>query len=91
MKLVVYTLNANGTIPDYIIDGGYLPYNNGGIWPQDLDLVGVALEDAEQPGFANKAALTAYIEDKNLEFKNPVTEEVIPVSTVVNGVWAKLG
>lgn len=91
MKLIVYTLNADGTIPEYVIDGGYLAWSNGGVWPQDFDMIGVATDDAEQTGFANKAALTAYIESKNFEFKDSRTNEITPVSTVVNDVWAKLG
>lgn len=91
MKLIVYKLNADGTIPSYIINGGYLAWNNNGISPQDWDLVGVATDDAQQEGFANKESLTAYVESKGLEFKDTMTEEIIPISIVVDSVWAKLG
>jgi len=90
MKLIKYTLTPEGTIPEYVTDGGYLPVENQNAWPQELDLVGVATNDAPQPGFANKAALTAYVESKGFEFKNPITDEIIPISTVVNIIWAKL-
>lgn len=30
MKLIRYTLNKDGTIPDFVIDGGYFPKPNGG-------------------------------------------------------------
>jgi len=91
MKLIKYTLTPEGTIPEYVVDGGYLAVSNGGASPQDWDLVGVANDDAPQVGFANKAALIAYIESKGFEFKNPITEEIITVSTFVDTIWEKLG
>lgn len=91
MKFIKYTLTAQGTIPEYVTDGGYLAVANGGASPQDLDLVGVATDDAPQTGFANKAALIAYIESKGFEFKNPITEDIITVSTFVDTFWEKLG
>jgi hypothetical protein len=91
MKLIKYTLNTNGTIPEYVTDGGYLAVANGGDSPRDLDLVGVANDDAPQTGFANEAALLAYAQEKNLTFTDPITEEVIPLETVVSSIWSKLG
>lgn len=90
MKIIVYTLNSNGTVPEYIIDGGYFSVANNNASPQDLDLVGIANDDAPQPGFVNKTALAAYIESKGLEFKDLYTKEIIPISTVVDTFWAKL-
>lgn len=91
MKLIKYTLNTNGTVPDYVIDGGYFAVANGGVSPKDWDLVGVANDDSFQTGFANEAALLAYAQEKNLVFKHPITEEVIPLETVVLSIWSKLG
>jgi hypothetical protein len=91
MKMIKYVLTSEGTIPEYVIDGGYLPWENNGIWPQNLDLVGVANDSATEYTFANKASLTAYVESKGFEFKNPITEESTPTSTVVNNLWEKLG
>jgi hypothetical protein len=91
MKLIVYTLNTDGTIPNYVIDGGYIPWGNGSTSPQDWDLVGVATDDAEQTGFVNEAALLAYVVSKGFEFKNPITEEVMAPETVVSSIWNKLG
>jgi hypothetical protein len=91
MKLIKYTLNTNGTIPEYVTDGGYFAVANGGASPRDWDLVGVANDDAPHTGFANEAALLAYAQEKNLTFKDPITEEVIPLETVVSSIWSKLG
>jgi len=91
MKLIKYTLNSNGTIPEYVTDGGYLAVVNDGASPRDWDLIGVANDDAPQTGFANEAALLAYAQSKNFEFKDPITEEIIPLETIVSSIWSKLG
>ena len=91
MKLVIYNLNADGTIPNYITDGGYFASANNNPSPQDLDLVGVATDDAPQAAIASEAALLAYCQSKNFTFKDPITEEVIPLETVVSSIWSKLG
>lgn len=90
MKLIVYTLTPEGTVPEYITDGGYLPSNNGGTSPQDLDLVGVATDEALQDGFADEASLLAYAQFKNFVFKVPHTEEITPLSEVINSIWNKV-
>ena len=91
MKLIKYTLNTNGTIPEYVTNGGYLAVANGDASPRDWDLVGVANDDAPQTGFANEAALLAYCQSKNFVFTDPITEEIIPLETVVSSIWSKLG
>ena len=90
MKMIKYVLTAEGTIPEYVTDGGYLAVANANSSPQDLDLVGVANDDAPQEGFANEAALLSYAEANYLEFKNPITEEIIPLETVISSIWSKL-
>ena len=90
MKMIKYTLNADGTIPDYVLDGGYLAVVNANPSPQDLDLIGVANDDAPQAGYANEAALLAYAEEKNIEVMNPITKEIIPLETVISTMWSKL-
>jgi hypothetical protein len=90
MKLIKYTLNSDGTIPSYVTDGGYLAVANASSSPQDLDLIGIANDDAPQEGFANEAALLSYVEENNLEFKDPITEEIIPLETIIASIWGKL-
>ena len=91
MKLIKYTLNANGTIPEYVTDGGYFPVANSGTSPQDYNLVGVSTDVATEESFADEVALLAYLQENNFEFKNPITEEIIPSETVVSDMWSKLG
>jgi len=38
-KIIKYNLEANGTIPTYIDDGGYYPKANENASPQDWDLI----------------------------------------------------
>jgi hypothetical protein len=89
MKLIKYTLTPEGTIPEYVTDGGYLAFENNNAWPQNLDLVGVANDDAPQEGFASKEALLAYLNENNLVYKDQITEEIILNQTIVDGFWAK--
>lgn len=90
MKIIKYTLTPEGTVPSYIIDGGYFPVLNNNVFPQNLDLIGIAIDDAPQIGFVNKTALLTYLNEKNIIFIVPFTEEVIPTQTIVNNIWAKL-
>ena len=53
----------------------------------DLKQVLVATEES----FADEVALLAYLQENNFEFKNPITEEIIPSETVVSDMWSKLG
>lgn len=49
-KVVIYTLNADGSVPDFVINGGHFAAANGNAAPQDLNLVGEVADDA--PGDA---------------------------------------
>ena len=89
--MIKYVLTPEGTIPEYVTDGGYLAWGNSGTWPQNLDLVGVANDSAIETSFANEAELLAYAQSKNFEFKNPMTDEITPLATVVSTLWSKLG
>jgi hypothetical protein len=89
MKLVIYTLNPDGTIPEYVIDGGHLPWFNNQPSPQDLDLVGLATDEAPQTSFATEADLLAYAESKEFVFTNPKTDEIIPLQNVILNIWQK--
>lgn len=91
MKMIKYTLNSDGTIPDYVVDGGYLAKSNGSASPQDYDLIGVATDAAPQTGYANEAALLQYAQDSEFVFTDPITEEITPLETVISSIWSKLG
>ena len=42
-KIIKYTLESDGTSPNYIGDGGYYPKPNGGSPPQDNDFIGATI------------------------------------------------
>jgi len=90
MKIVMYTLNVDGTIPEYIIDGGYLPSNNDKESPQDLNLIGLATDDAPNIGFANKEEVLEYVNQSNMTFIEPLTGEMISTESVVESIWNHL-
>ena len=90
MKIIKYTLKADGTIPDYVIDGGYLSASNSNTSPQDLDLVGVATDEASEVGFATEADLLEYAQDLDLHFTNSLTNEPVSLEIIVGQIWDKL-
>ena len=87
MKVIIYTLTPEGTIPNYVIDGGQFPVENNKDFPQNLDLVGAAMDNALEEGFSDEAALLGYVENKGFTFTDFITEEVIPLEIMVNRVW----
>ena len=87
MKVIIYTLTPEGTIPNYVIDGGQFPVENNKDFPQNLDLVGAAMDSALEIGFNDEAALLGYVENKGFTFTDSITEEVIPLEIMVNRVW----
>ena len=67
--IVEYTLEANGTVPTYIVDGGYFLKSNENNSPQDWDMVGHTVNDdvPESLTVLNKAALITRL--TNLSWK----------------------
>jgi hypothetical protein len=90
MKLIKYTLTLEGTIPEHIIEGGYLAISNNNVWPQNLTLVGVATDEALEESFADKSALLTYVNENNFVFKDIITKDVTPNGDIVDALWAKL-
>lgn len=44
-RVILYTLNQDGTIPDYVSNGGYFPIENVLSSPQDYNLLGICEEN----------------------------------------------
>ena len=68
--IVEYTLEANGTIPTYIADGGYFAKANDKASPQEWDMVGHTVNDDDVPDtlrVLDKAALITRL--TNLSWK----------------------
>lgn len=90
MKIVVYVLNEDGTIPEYIVDGGYLPTQNSNESPQDFDFVGIANDEAPQNGFSNINELIEYIESNDFPLMNPITEQTNSKEYIAQEIWNKM-
>ena len=94
-KIIKYKLEANGTIPTYIADGGYYPKANGGNSPQDWDLIGATTDGSSETGLgelANKAAVKSYLDTYTSDWKerdandNEVDFDQDAAATMI---WAK--
>ena len=92
-KVISYKLNTDGTVPDYVEDGGYLAKDANNT--SNMIVVGISKDGADLSNivaeFVNEAALLAYVVSKGFEFKDPITKEVIAPETVVSSIWNKLG
>jgi hypothetical protein len=94
-KIIKYNLEANGTIPTYIDDGGYYPKANGGNSPQDWDLIGATTDGASETGLgelANKAAIKSYLDSYTGDWTemNDAREEVaFDQDAAATHIWAK--
>ena len=94
-KIIKYTLEANGTIPGYISDGGYYPKANDTASPQDWDLIGATNDGSAETGLgelANKAAIKSYLDSYTGDWtdRNDAGEEVVfDQDAAATVLWAK--
>ena len=94
-KIIKYTLEANGTIPGYISDGGYYPKANSNSSPQDWDLIGATNNGSAETGLgelANKAAIKSYLDSYTGDWtdRNDAGEEVaFDQDAAATVLWAK--
>ena len=94
-KIIKYNLEADGTIPTYIADGGYYPKSNSNSSPQDWDLIGATVDGSSETGLgelANAAAIKSYLDTYTSDWKekNDADEEVdFNQTTAANALWAK--
>ena len=96
-KIISYKLNIDGTIPNYVADGGYLAKNSN----DTLNMValGVSKDGADVSGavfeFATQASAVTYVETYLLDSTiiDPITneEKVFVVADAVADLFAKLG
>lgn len=91
MKMIKYTLTPQGTVPDYVVDGGYFPVENNNPIPQNYTIVGIATDAATEESFLDEDAFLIYLQDNNFRFKNPHTKVVTPSRIVASEMWSKLG
>ena len=77
-KIIKYNLEANGTIPTYIADGGYFPKANSKASPQDYDMIGATTDGSSEVGLgelADKAAIKTYLDSYTSDWKDRDAED----------------
>ena len=97
-KIIKYNLEANGTIPTYIDDGGYYPKANENASPQDWDLIGATDNGSSETGLgelANEAAVKTYLDSYTGDWTEQDPDNrpdgTIPFNqtTAAAGLWNK--
>ena len=94
-KIIKYNLEADGTIPTYIADGGYYPKANSNASPRDWDLIGATQDGPSETGLgelADKAAIKSYLDTYTSDWKqeNADGDEVdFDQDAAATGIWAK--
>ena len=89
MKIIIYTLNTDGTVPEYVIDGGYFPTDSQLPHPKDLFLVGIANENALQDAIPTQIDLQNYLESINEGWVD-VEDQPFNSDEAASWLWAKL-
>ena len=94
-KIIKYNLEANGTIPTYIDDGGYYPKANENASPQDHDMIGATNNGSSETGLgelANKAAIKSYLDSYTGDWTQPDGSggtEAFDQDAAATVLWAK--
>lgn len=86
MKVTTYTLNADGTIPDFVINGGMFPKSNGNPSPQDWTLVGIVTDETDGEAYTLET-LIAYVETYSPEFYDPLYNDSVTAAEFVTYWW----
>jgi len=89
MKVIRYTLLANGTIPSNVIDGGYFIKQNGGQSPQDYDMIGLSLEWTGIEEYTTKSSFENYIKSFISDYEDIIRNETIFVQDLIDNFWDK--
>ena len=89
-KIITYTLEADGTVPGYVIDGGYFPTPSGDPSPQDLTLMGAAEDTAPGDGFADAAAIQTYLVSIGGESWTNPDGSPVDLAARAAAMWAKV-
>ena len=94
-KIIKYNLEANGTIPTYIDDGGYYPKANDNASPQDWDLIGAGLDGGSATGvgeLVSEAAVKTYLDSYTsdwIQIDNSGETSPFNQTTAAARLWAK--
>ena len=86
MKVTTYTLDADGCIPDYVIEGGVFPKPTDGTFPQDIIFVGICTDESPNNAYSLEQ-LTSYVNSYYDEYVDSITGQTIHVSEKVQEWW----
>tara|TARA_R110000787_G_scaffold248052_1_gene353637 strand:+ start:895 stop:1176 length:282 start_codon:yes stop_codon:yes gene_type:complete len=89
MKVIRYTLLANGNIPNNVIDGGHFVKYNGGQSPQDYDMIGLSLEWVGIEEYTTKVSLENYVKSFVTDYVDKITNKTILVQDLIDQFWEK--
>lgn len=95
-KVISYKLNTDGTVPDYVEDGGYLAKDANDT--PNMVVLGISKDGADTSGveaeFADEASAVTYVETylSDSTTTDPITgeERVFVVADAVADLFAKL-
>jgi len=90
MIIAKYVLNPDGTVPWFVVDGGYFPDTREGTSPQDWTLVGVVDPASMMTGFADVAELTAYLVSIGGDTWTDIDGEPVDVAAQAGHLWGLL-
>ena len=90
MKLIRYTLLANGDIPNNVIDGGYFVKSNGGQSPQDYDMIGLSSGWVGIEEYTTKVSFENYIKSFITDYVDEINNETILVQDLIDDFWGRL-
>jgi hypothetical protein len=95
-KVISYKLNTDGTVPDYVEDGGYLPKDANNT--PNMVVLGISKDGADISGaeaeFADQASAVSYVGTylSDSTTTDPITgeEKVFVVADAVAELFAKI-
>lgn len=90
MKVIRYTLLANGKIPNDIVDGGYFAKSTTNSSPQDNDLIGLSINWTGLEEYTTKISFENYIKSFMTDYTNPITNEMVLIQDLIDHLWGKL-
>ena len=96
-KIIKYNLEANGTVPTYIDDGGYYPKANENASPRDWDLIGAGHDGGSATGvgeLVSKAAVESYLDSYTGDWTeddpdNPGEKRAFSQADAATNIWNK--
>ena len=97
-KIIKYTLESDGTSPNYIGDGGYYPKPNGGSPPQDNDFIGATIfhasptdndDEVGKGELVSEAAVKSYLDTYTSSWGADPWGKAFDQAAAATFIWSK--